>query len=151
MYLDGKDREKLPSIKDLTEKEEKEILLRMLKNYIEDDDKKLSSKETINKYTDELKNLCRYDNATTDIFGFVNTWWVFGEVAKELNYKIFMAEVENIGYKRTKRGENPMPNELFRVSKAKYPDGTEKEDVLLSDENGIKETVLDYMRDIQWD
>jgi type I restriction enzyme M protein len=26
-----------------------------------------------------------------------------------------MAEVENIGYKKTKRGEKPMPNELFRT------------------------------------
>jgi len=32
-----------------------------------------------------------------------NTWWVFGEVSRELNYEIFMAEVENVGYKRTKR------------------------------------------------
>ena len=36
VYLDGKDRKKLPSIKDLTEKEEKEILTRMLKDYIEE-------------------------------------------------------------------------------------------------------------------
>ena len=26
-----------------------------------------------------------------------------------------MAEVENVGYKRTKRGEKPMPNELYRI------------------------------------
>jgi len=141
VYLDGKDRGKLPSIKDLTEKEEKEILTRMLKDYIKDDDEKLSSKEIINKYTDELKDLCRYDNATIDVFGFVNTWWVFGEVAKEVNYKIFMAEVENIGYKRTKRGETPMPNELFRTD--------EKGEVLVDD--GVMETALDYMRQIIWD
>ena len=67
----------------------------------------------VEKYQDELKELCKYDNDTKDVFGFVNTWWVFGEVAKEMNYKIFMAEVENIGYKRTKRGEKPMPNDLF--------------------------------------
>jgi type I restriction enzyme M protein len=133
--LDGKDREKLPSIKDLTEKEEKEILLRMLKDYIEDGDKKLSSKETINKYTDELKDLCRYDNATIDVFGFVNTWWVFGEIAKELNYKIFMAEAENVGYKRTKRGEKPMPNDLLNIR---------KNGEILIDVNNPK-TILDYI------
>jgi len=141
VYLDAKNRKKFPSIKDLSEAEEKEILARMLKDYIEKDDKKLSSKELIKKYHDELKGLCKYDNDTKDVFGFVNTWWVFGKIAKELDYKIFMAEVENIGYKRTKRGEKPMPNELYRVNG--------KGEVLVDD--GIKETALDYLREVQWD
>jgi len=141
IYLDKKDRQKLPSIKDLTEEKEKEILFRMLKDYIEEDDKNLTPKIIIEKYKDELKDLCKYDNDTKDVFGYVNTWWVFGEVAKELNYKIFMAEVENIGYKRTKRGEKPMSNELYRVN--------EKGEVFVDD--GIKETALDYLREIIWD
>lgn len=149
VYLDEKDRKKLPSIKDLTEKEEKEILAKMLKDYIEEDDQKLSAKEIVEKYKDELKELCKYDNDTKDIFGFVNTWWVFGEVAKKLNYKIFMAEVENVGYKRTKRGEKPMPNELYREGEITYPDGTKHNGVLVDD--GIKETALDYLREIKWD
>ena len=139
-YLNGKDRKKLPSVKDLKETEEKTILARMLKDYIEDDDKNLLAKEFIEKYQDELKELCKYDNDTKDVFGFVNTWWVFGEIAKELNYKIFMAEVENIGYKRTKRGEKPMPNELYRTN--------DKGEVLVDD--GKTETALDYMRKIEW-
>lgn len=141
VYLDGKDKKKLPSIKDLRGAEEKEVLSRMLKNYTEEDDKKLSTKELIEKYKDELTYLCKYDNDTKDIFGFVNTWWVFGEVAKELNYKIFMAEVENVGYKRTKRGEKPMPNELFRTN--------DKGEVLVDD--GIMKIALDYMRKIEWE
>lgn len=150
VYIDGKDRKKLPSIKDLTEIEEKEILFRMLKDYIEKDDKNFLPKEIIEKYKDELKELCKYDSDTSRVFGFVNTWWVFGEVAKELNYKIFMAEVENIGYKRTKRGEKLMPNELFREGEIVYPDGIKKIGILLSDEDGIYETTLDYMRKIKW-
>ncbi|MCF7872872.1 MAG: N-6 DNA methylase [Candidatus Omnitrophica bacterium] len=141
VYLNRKDRQKLPSIKDLKESEEKIILKRMLKTYIEGDDEKLSGKELVKKYKDELKNLCKYDKDTKDIFGFVNTWWVFGEVAKELNYKIFMAEVKNIGYKRTKRGEKPRPNELFRTS--------DKDEIMIDD--GVMETVLDYMRKIDWE
>jgi len=62
-----------------------------------------------------------------------------------------MAEVENIGYKRTKKGEQPMPKELYRTGIVKYDDATEREDILLSDEDGIYEAVLDYMRKIQWD
>ncbi|KKP88189.1 MAG: Type II restriction-modification enzyme [Berkelbacteria bacterium GW2011_GWA2_35_9] len=141
IYLFKKDRKKMPSIKNLNGKEEKEILTRMLKDYFEEDDQKLSSKELVEKYKDELKDLYKYDNDTKDVFGFVNTWWVFGEVAKELNYKIFMAEVENVGYKRTKRGEKPMPNELYRIG--------EKDEVLIDD--GKLETVLDYVRKIEWD
>ena len=151
VYIDKKGKSKFPSIKNLTEQEEKEILLRMLKDYKEEEDENLSAKELTEKYQDELKELCKYDKDTKDVFGFVNTWWVFGEVAKELNYKIFMAEVENIGYKRTKRGEKPMPNELFREGEIEYPDGTKKIGILLSDEDGIYETALDYMRQIKWD
>ncbi len=64
-------------------------------------------------------------------------------MAKNLNYKIFMAEAENVGYKRTKRGEKPMPNELFRTN--------DKDEVLLSDIDNIHLTILDDMRDIHWD
>lgn len=141
VYLEDKDRKKLPSIKNLTEKEERELLEKMLKNYIETIDSKLSVKLLIEKYQDELKELCKYDTETKDVFGFVNTYWVFGEVAKELNYKVFMAEVENVGYKRTKRGEKPMPNELYR---------TDENNLVLVDD-GIEETALDFMRKINWD
>lgn len=51
VYLNNKDRSKLPSIKDLTESEEKEILTRMLKDYIDENDKNSSSKEIINLVT----------------------------------------------------------------------------------------------------
>jgi len=151
VYIEGADRNRLSSIRKLTPEDEKKILFRMLKDYVKEDDKNLSPKELVRKYVDELKELCEFDKDTKETFGYVNTWWVFGEVAKEINYKIFMAEVENIGYKRTKKGEKPMPNELYRTGIVKYDDGTEREDILLSDEDGIYEAVLDYMRKIQWD
>ena len=141
VYLNDKDRQKLPSIKDLSEDKEREILEKMLSNYIEPIDSELSIQDLIQKYEDELKELCKYDKDTKDVFGFVNTWWVFGEVAKELNYKIFMAEVENIGYKRTKRGEKSMPNELFRVN---------SDSLVLVDDN-VEETALDFIRKLNWD
>lgn len=141
VYLDNKDRKKLSSIKALKEAEEKEILKRMLKNYFEPSDEKLPAKALVEKYAGELKELSKYDNDTKDAFGFVNTWWVFGEVAKELNYKIFMAEVENVGYKRTKRGEKPMPNELYKIN--------DKGEVIVDRKE--METALDYMRKIEWD
>lgn len=115
----------------------------MLKDYVEDDDMNLSSKEMVKKYKDEIIDLCKIDKDVIDLMNksYSNSWWVFGEVAKELNYKIFMAEVENVGYKRTKRGEKPMPNDLYRIN--------EKGEILVDDE--VKETALDYLRDLQWD
>ena len=51
-----------------------------------------------------------------------------------------MAEADNIGYKRTKRGERQMPNELYR---------TDLSGNILFDD-GIETTILDAMRKIAW-
>lgn len=113
-----KKKEKLPSIKDMTANEEKSVLVSMLKNYITDKNATFTTDELIDKYRSELEELCSLDKDTFDTFGPVNTWWVFGEVAHKFNYDVFMAEVDNIGYKRTKRGEKEMPNELFELEYA---------------------------------
>ena len=139
---DGKKiKAKLPSIKDLTELEEAELLRKMLKSYLAETDQSLSKNDIIKKYREELTTLCSIDNDTKDLYGYVNTWWVFGEVSDRLNYDIFMAEAENIGYKRSKRGEKAMPNDLYRI------DNTGQ--ILVDDR--IKTTILDYMRDLHWD
>lgn len=136
-----KKKERLPSIKNLTAAEETALVRRMLKNYLTDRDNGLEATTLIQKYQDELQDLCRLDKDTKDTFGFVNTWWVFGEVAEKLNYDVFMAEAENVGYKRSKRGEKPMPNDLYRIDK----------DYNLIMDDGKTETILDYMRNIHWD
>lgn len=132
---------KLKSIKDLTEVQEKDILKKMLKNYYVESDEQLSKHKLLEKYSEELKELCKYDKETVNMLGHVNTSWVFGEVAEKLNYDIFMAEAEEVGYKRTKRGEKPRPNDLFR---------TDNQGNILIDDN-IQETILDYMRTIDWE
>lgn len=113
-----KEKKKLPSIKKMTADEEKATIRRMLKNHLTGRDDALSANELIDKYRAELSDLCAFDKDTVDTFGHVNTWWVFGEVAQQLNYDVFMAEVDNVGYKRTKRGEKEMPNELFALEYA---------------------------------
>lgn len=135
-----KQKNKLPSIKNLTVRQEREVLARMLKDYLTPLDNELGAGELIDKYREELDNLCIIDKDTKETFGFINTWWVFGEVAAKLNYAIFMAEADNIGYKRTKRGERPMPNDLYRTDLAG--------DILFDD--GIETTILDAMRKIDW-
>lgn len=142
VYKGIKSKEKLPSIKDLSKAEERKILERLLKNYIEEKDFDLSNEELIKKYIDELIDLCKYDKDTKDEFGFVNTWWVFGEVAKELDYNIFMAETDLIGYKRTIRTEKITENELYRTN--------ENGKVIVDD--GKEDTIVDYMRkNIKWE
>ena len=85
---------------------------RFLKDYLTPEDDDLEITALLTKYSDEISSISKYDKET-HAFGFYNAWWVFGEVAKELDFSIFMAEAENVGYKRTKRGENPMPNNLY--------------------------------------
>lgn len=140
VYDGTKTKEKLPSIKDMSEQDETLTIKKMLKSYLTENDVDLNAKQLIEKYREELEDLCTIDKDTKDTFGFVNTWWVFGEVAKQLNYDIFMAEAENIGYKRTKRGEKPMNNDLFRYN---------ANEIIVDD--GKKETILDFMRDLHWD
>lgn len=77
-----------------------------------------------------LKELLRLDfdeaDATQDIGPLKNKykdyvkdvdedWWVFNKVSSELDYEIFMAIVNEIGYKRTKRSERERPNDLDTV------------------------------------
>lgn len=92
---------------------------RFLKDYLTAEDEALEFKTLLEKYSEEIDSVSKFEKET-DVFGFYNAWWVFGEVAKELDYDIFMAEAENVGYKRTKRGENPMPNDLFDLEYAPY-------------------------------
>ena len=140
-----KQKSKLPSIKDLTVEEEASLVRQMLKSYITVRDDNLSANELIDKYRLEIESLCTVDNDTKEYFGRVNTWWVFEEVSKLLDYEIFMAEADNIGYKRYKKNktvtDKPMPNELFRVSN--------NEEIIIDD--GNDSTILDYMRKINWE
>lgn len=122
-----KEKKKLPSIKDLSVQEELQIIKDMLYNYITVNDKGLTSNELIEKYHAELETLCSIDKDTIGAFGHVNTWWVFGKVAKKMNYEIFMAEADNIGYKRTKRGEKEMKNDLYTLEYA--PDSLDEEEI----------------------
>ena len=112
----------------------------MLKSYISIRDDGLDADALIRKYREELEMLCTPDKDTKDSFGLVNTWWVFGEVSNSINYSVLMAEADHIGYKRTKRGEREMPNDLYR-----YKDGK----IIIDD--GNEDTILDHMRKINWE
>jgi type I restriction enzyme M protein len=134
-----------PSAKGLTPEAETEQIRSMLKNHLTARDDGLDAHALIRKYREELEDLCSIDKDTKDIFGSVNTWWVFGEVAAKLSYPVFMAEADNIGYKRSTRGEKETPNELYRSGR----DAKGGETVLVDD--GVKDAIADYLRDVRWD
>jgi type I restriction enzyme M protein len=107
-------------VADIENKNDENILInikRFLKDYLTEEDNTLAPKELLIKYVEEIDSISKYDKET-QVFGFYNAWWIFGEVANKLDYDIFMAEAENVGYKRTKRGENPMPNDLYDIEYA---------------------------------
>ena len=135
-----KEKSKLPSIKDLTEKEEREILENFLKFYIKVEDSKLTNIELMQKYLYEIEELCKYDKDLVDELGYVNTWWVFASVSKDLDYNIFNAEVDKIGYLRTKRSLTITENDLYEVN---------NQGQVIVDSN-TNNTVLDYIRKIEW-
>jgi type I restriction enzyme M protein len=64
-----------------------------------------------------------------------NIWWVFSHISEELDYKIIRAEADNIGYKRTLRGEKSTQNDLMTINS----DG----DVIIDTDN--PKTILDYI------
>lgn len=103
-------------------------IFRLLKNHLTEEDKKLEIKELLTKYLAELSELLQYDNDTCEEFDYYNAWWVFSEVAQKQNYPIFMADVENVGYKRTKRGEREMPNDLYDIEFA--PNTINKQEII---------------------
>jgi type I restriction enzyme M protein len=141
VYDGTKQKSKLPSIKDLSAEEEATRIRHMLKNHLTVRDDGLDATALIHKYRSEIEEMCKHDRDTQDLFGFVNTWWVFGEVAARFDYSVFMAEADSIGYKRSKRGEKPMPNDLYR---------TDKDGAVMVDD-GLAGTVLDEIRKIHWD
>lgn len=140
-FVDGKPLSKNWAIAKESEEKRLQNVSRLLKDYLDEPDTTLTLGDLVKKYSTEIKELCTVDRDTTDSFGFVNTWWVFGEVTKRIEDSIFMAEVDHVGYKRTKRGEKSMPNDLYRLD----CDG----EVIVDD--GIKETALDFLRDLKWD
>jgi type I restriction enzyme M protein len=118
VYLEGADRKKYPSIADATPEQEREQINRFLKDYRSEEDAALTIIELLEKYKDEIIELSKFDKVIAPIYGYYNLFWVFNEVSKKMDSDLFMAEVENVGYKKTKRGEKPTINDLFDLEYA---------------------------------
>jgi len=136
-------------VKDIKEDNKENILnniYRFLKEHISEEDTELEINEILNKYREEIISLSKYEKESS-VFGFYNAWWVFGEISEELDYKILMAEAENVGYKRSKKGEKRMPNDLYDLEYAPNTLDSEKVlswfDTIISDIEKSKEKYND--------
>lgn len=109
--------------------------LKLLKGYIvnlyDSNDDSLTISELKEKYEDDIKQID-------------SDWWVFNRVSKELNYTIFMAHAEEIGYKRGANKEEIRPNELFD---SKVIDGHRT--IIIDNKN--PNNILDYfIQKVEW-
>ena len=119
-----KGKEILEKNKDVREKFVK-LLREFLRANFEEKDAILEAKELKEKYENEIRQVDR-------------NWWVFGNVSEELDYPIFMAHAEEIGYKRGIRGEEERPNDLYQID--------EYGNIVIDTEN--PEKILDHLRKV---
>jgi len=129
-------------IKEKPEERKKAILnyLKLVfKDNFEDKDLELELNSLIEKYRPLLREKR------------LEEWWVFSDVSKYLstnyptkaNYPIF--HVTQVGFKRTKRGERPKPNQLYEIKQV-----DDKEELIIKTQN--PEKVLDVIRkNVKWD
>lgn len=113
----------------------KEDTIKKLKKLIQENydrnDGNLSLNKLKKKYEDDIKQ--------ADL-----EWWVFSQISKEIDYPIFMAHADEIGYKRGKRKEEERPNQLFQTIET-----DEGKETITDTEN--PKAILDHLRrDVIW-
>lgn len=105
-YNSLKDKVNRAFVQETLDDSAKEALLSFLSGFVtEDDSANLDAKAIKETYEDILIDLLKNSD-----------WWIFKRVSSHLDYSIFMAHANEIGYKRSKKqGELERPNELFSV------------------------------------
>jgi type I restriction enzyme M protein len=160
---------------DLETESNKNIVKQFLKGLYPNDKEFPSFRELLEYVYDDVLEVANLDYP--DVSGrdnYCNSWWVFGEVSKQFDFPIFFAHVDNVGYKRSKRGEldKDIPvrdergeivafkNDLFRQKAQKIKRQywlrrhnkeilEEKEEIIKTDvyvDSEDPETVLDRIR-----
>ncbi len=140
VLLDGKIN-RYSSLAGLNNTDFQRIIIDFLGDYLEKGDESLNASLLAQKYRDTLESLTKPDSDSTEEYGTTNIGWVFSRISKTFNYDIYMAEAEQIGYKRTSRGIKETPNDLYRTN--------DKNEILVDD--GVEETILDFLRNVEWD
>lgn len=131
----------LENFDDAAREESAAALTRLLRDKLPSNAPALSLVELIETAYDDIVEAAEL-NYTEDPKGqpYCNAWWCFAEVTSrpEFDYEIFFAEAEHVGYKRTTRHPDgiPQPNDLFQTD----ADGR----LIVDTENPQK--ILDYLR-----
>jgi len=141
VVIENKNPSRIKCLSGLNQDDYKNIIIKFLLDKFEECDLNLSINEIVNKYIVDLEKFLKLDSDSVNQYGNVNIGWIFRQISKKINYEIRMCEAELIGYKRTTRGPKETPNELYRQD--------EKGNILVDD--GIEETILDYLRHVEWD
>jgi type I restriction enzyme M protein len=127
VFVEGDAQSRFPSIKSDTDRDVRANVERMLRERLTPTEGSMSLKDLFESKAALLDEATQADTDTADVFGRVNVAWVFAQVAAATDYRIFVAEARQVGYKRTKRGERPQPNDLFDLECA--PDQINLDDI----------------------
>lgn len=113
----------------------REILSELLISGIEASDEGSSVEELRGKYSDLLSR--------ENPLGIEKEWWVFSKVSAELDYPIFMASAEEVGYKRL-RTVRKRPNDLYAEIE------NNGETIITVDKEDPKKILDHIRRNVEW-
>jgi type I restriction enzyme M protein len=113
VHIDGQPASRFPSIRNDDDAQTRANLAAFLQLELSEDDAVSSLPELFEKYRLMIEGTAETDTEANGPFGVVNSRWVLREVTKTLDRRIYAAEAEQVGYKRTKRGVRLQPNDLF--------------------------------------
>lgn len=111
-----------------TDPKAKDTLLAFLKSLVDDVDKSKSTLDVVDKYLDDVARVSEINDffgvqpgkSRPTSFAHSNAWWVYEQMIQDprFRYDIFMAEAEEVGYKRKagNRYDLNRPNSLFYCS-----------------------------------
>lgn len=145
----NKDVKVLEEIKGYIEKNGKYVIenndIAVLKQYLKDyyPDGKIEHDMLLERIYDDIIDVSELDYPNWNIStakkyasGYCNSWWVLGNTISSFDEDIFMAEAENVGYKRTKVSYEIRENDLY---------SSDNNDNIIIDTNKPK-TILDHIK-----
>jgi len=118
------------AFRDVDEKMARETLQRFLREMWEPTDTSVPLLAALERHLDDISAVGEINDvfgllenqAKAAPFAHVNSWWAFNEIAGHRDYPIYLAEAEEIGYKRGKKNrEQPRRNDLYESADAANP------------------------------
>jgi type I restriction enzyme M protein len=118
VFISGQPKSRFRSIKDDTDETIRRNIERFLGIILTGEENHASIKELVASYQPMIEEISSTDGDRDDIFGDVNAQWVFQRMKSTAQRSIFIAEASHVGYKRTKKGSRPQPNDLYSLELA---------------------------------